>query len=70
MMYMGRNFRNAAEIKEWSKQGNINYFRKLVAMFNEKATMELSIEMSKQADILVNNFGMSWDEIDRLELGF
>jgi hypothetical protein len=69
MTYMGRNFKNAEEIKEWNKQGNINYFKKLVAMFNDKATMELSIEMSKQADILVNHFNMSWEEIDRLEIG-
>lgn len=64
-----RNYKTAKEIREEAKQGNINYFKKLVAMFNDKASMELSIMMSKQADILVNIYGLSWNEIDRLEAG-
>lgn len=68
MMYLGMEFKNAKEVKEWSKQGNINHYRKLAELFNEKPSMELSVMMSNLADILVNTFGLTYSEIEEIEL--
>ena len=68
MKYMGMEFKNYEEYKEWCKQGNINTYRLYAQTFNEKPSMELSIAMTNLADILVNNFGLTYDEIEEIEL--
>lgn len=67
MAYLGMKFENAQEIKNWSKQGNINTYRNLAQRFNEQPSMELSSMMSDLFQVLVNTFGMTPDEVEALE---
>ena len=69
MTYLGMNFKNAEEIKEWSKQGSINHYKKLAKAFDKNPTsMTISSMMSDMALILVNTFGLTWDEVEEIEL--
>lgn len=68
MKYFGREFNSAEEIREWSKEGNINYYRNLAKRFSEAPSMELSVIMSDMADILIKTFGLTPDEIEALEI--
>lgn len=68
MKYLGMEFKNYEEIKEWNKAGHIESYKKLVKLFSINPSMELSIMMDKQAEILVKRFGMTWEEIEELEM--
>lgn len=68
MKYLGREFGNVEEIREWSKEGNISYYRNLAKRFSEAPSMELSVIMSNMADILIKHFGLTPDEIEALEI--
>lgn len=69
MTYLGMNFKNAAEIREWSKQGKINEYKRLAKAFDKNPTsMAICSMMTDVALILVNNFGLTWDEVEEIEL--
>lgn len=68
MTYLGRNFKNAAEVKEFNRQGNVNYYKTLAKLFANNPTMELSSLMCDIADTLVNVFGMTYAEIEAIEI--
>ncbi|MDO4345611.1 MAG: hypothetical protein Q4C50_12510 [Eubacteriales bacterium] len=68
MEYLGMEFKNHEELINWSKEGNIEEYKKLARMFDQNSTMELSIMMGKRADVLHNRFNMSWEEIEKLEI--
>lgn len=66
--YLGMKFKNAAEIKEFNKQGNVNHYKTLAKLFVNNPTTELSSMMSNIADTLVNVFGMTYAEIEAIEI--
>ncbi len=68
MTYLGKNFETTAEIKKFNKEGNVNYYKTLTKLFGDNPTMELSSIMSDIADILVNVFGMTYAEIEAIEI--
>lgn len=68
MNYLGREFKNVQELLDWSKERKISYYRDLAKRFSEAPSMELSVIMSDTADTLVKYFGLSWDEIEALEI--
>ena len=68
MIYLGTEFKNAAEVKEYNKQGNVNYYKTLAKLFGENPTMELNSMMCDVADTLVNVFGMTYAEIENIEI--
>lgn len=68
MMYLGRSFNDVEEIKEFNKQGNVNFYKKLAKRFASNPTMETSVAMTKLADILVNIHGMTYSELEAIEI--
>lgn len=64
--YMGE-FKNIEDMKAHCKAGNISEYKKLCRQFNENPSMELSVIMSKRADILHEQYGMTWNEIEAIE---
>lgn len=68
MTYLGREFKDYEELVNWNKDGHITEYRKLAKMFGKTPTMEISSMMSKKAIILHDSFGMSWEEIEELEI--
>ena len=63
-----REYKTADEIREDAKRGNINIYKKLSHMFNENPSMELSAMMSDLALTLVNHYGLTWEDIESLEI--
>ena len=68
MKYLGMKFKNYQELKDWNKQGHINRYKKLAKMFSNNPTMELNVMMCKCADILVERFGLTYNDIEQIEL--
>lgn len=68
MKYLGMEFKNYQELKDWNKQGHINHYKKLAKMFNNNPTMELNVMMCKCADVLVKQFGLTYNEVEQIEL--
>ena len=66
--YLGREYNNVAEIKEQNKLGNIEYYKKLYIAFSHNPNMETNNLLCDQADILVRVFGMTYDELEALEI--
>ena len=62
-----REYKTADEIREDAKRGNINFYKTLSHMFNENPSIELSAVMSDLALILVNHYGLTWEDIESLE---
>ena len=63
-----REYRTVEEIREEAKQGNIAMYKKLASMFNNHPSMELSSMMSDLALALVKYYGLTWDEVEDLEI--
>ena len=67
MKYMGMEFKNKADLLNWSKEGKVSEYKKLSAIFNNSPSMEISSKMADVAETLVTRFGLTWDEIEELE---
>ena len=68
MIYIGMDFKNCTELREWTKQGKIGEYKRLAKMFADKASMEISVKMSEAALVLHDQFGLEWDEIEAMEI--
>ena len=68
MKYLGMEFKNYQELKDWNKQGHINHYKKLAKMFSNNPTMELNVMMCKCAVILVKQFGLTYNDVEQIEL--
>lgn len=65
--YLG-TFNTVEELKAHNKQLKIAEYVKLNKRFNEQPSMELSSMMSDLAQILINRFGLTPDEVEAIEL--
>ena len=63
-----REYRTAQEIREDAKQSNIARYKKLAIMFTNHPSMELSNMMSDLALTLVKSYGLTWGEVEALEI--
>ena len=62
-------FNSKADIDNFRKEQAINRYKMMCQMFaRQDAGMELSILMSEQADLLHNQFGMDYNEIEDIEI--
>jgi len=61
-------FHSEAEIDAFLKKKAIDYFIWLNQYFNRNMSIEASAACSEQAQILHDTFGLTWDEIEALEI--
>ena len=61
-------FNNKAEIDAFIKKQAVERFIQLNKYFSEHMSMEASVVCSAQADLLHDNFGFSWEEIEAMEI--
>ena len=62
-------FNSKADIDNFRKEQAINRYKMMCQMFaRQDAGMELAILMSEQADLLHNQFGMDYNEIENIEI--
>ena len=62
-------FNSKADIDNFIKEQAINRYKMMCRMFaRQDSGMELSILMSEQADLLHNQFGMDYNEIESIEI--
>lgn len=65
---MMMNGKTAKQLHEEARQGNINMFRKFCRIFYRDYSMEAITELGKMRDILHDSFGMTWDELEQIEI--
>ena len=61
-------FNSEKEIDDFLKDNAINAYRKAVELFAIHSTMEKSIYCDERAEILVNKFGFTWEDVEELEI--
>lgn len=61
-------FHSESEIDAFLKKQAVDYFIWLNKYFSEHMTVEASVACSEQADRLHNEFGLSWEEIEEMEI--
>lgn len=61
-------FHSIEEIDEFIKTQAIEAYKKAVELFANNSTLENSIYVDSKAEILVNRYGFTWDEIEDLEI--
>jgi len=61
-------FHSEAEIDAFIKNKAIEAYIKAVQIFASHSTMENSIYCTEKAEILVEKYGYTWDEIEALEI--
>lgn len=66
--YMGMEFENHAELKEWCKAGNIKHYRTLARIAAQDLTMEIIAKMADMREILCNQYGMTAAELEEIEI--
>lgn len=62
------DFKNYEEMRKTLKEAKISEYKKLVAMSMNSLSMELSNKLFDLADILVNQFGLTRNDIEALEM--
>lgn len=65
--YLG-TFNNIQELKAHTRDLKISEYRNLAKRFASNPSMELSSMMSDLALVLVNNFSLTWEEVELLEV--
>lgn len=68
MKYLGMEFKNYDDMNAWNKAGHIEEYKTLANLFANNPSMEISSMMNDRAQVLVNHFGMTWEEIESLEI--
>ena len=53
--------------REEAKQEQIARYKKLAKMFSDHPTMEISSEMSDLSIVLVDSYGLTWEQVEALE---
>ena len=61
-------FSNEDEIDGFIKSEAIRAYKKSVELFVNQSTIENSIYCDDKAEILVNQFGFTWEQIEELEI--
>lgn len=61
-------FNNEDEIDEFIKSEAIRDYKQSVELFVNHSTIENSIYCDDKAEILVNQFGFTWEQIEELEI--
>lgn len=61
-------FHNEEEIDAFVKNQAIDAFKNAVRLFCEHSTMENSMYQDEKAEVLVNKFGYTWEEVEELEI--
>ena len=61
-------FNSKDEIDAHIKQKAVEEYQRRIRYFADHSTMEACIFCSEQADLLHNNFGFSYDEIEAIEI--
>ena len=61
-------FNNEKEIDDFLKDKAVNAYRQAVKLFTIHSTMENSIYCGERAEILVNKFGFTWEDVEALEI--
>ena len=61
-------FNRKDEIDDHIKQKAVEEYQRRIRYFADHSTMEASIFCSDQADLLHNNFGFSYEEIEAIEI--
>ena len=61
-------FHSKAEIDAHIKQKVVEEYQRRIRYFVDHSTMEASIFCSEQADLLHNNFGFSYEQIEAIEI--
>ena len=61
-------FNSKEEIDRFLKNQAIESYKKACKRFDENPTMEMSVFCNKQADRLHNVFGLSYEEIEEIEV--
>lgn len=62
------DFKNQEKMRKALKEAKISEYKKLVAMSMNSLSMELSDKLFDLADILVNQFGLTRNDIEALEM--
>ena len=62
------HFHSKAEIDNYIKQKAVEEYQRRIRYFENHSTMEASIFCTEQADLLHNNFGFSYEEIEAIEI--
>ena len=61
-------YHSKADIDEAIKQREINNYKMRCEIFAMRKTMEASIFADEQAEKLHNEFGVSWEELEQIEI--
>lgn len=61
-------FNNEKEIDEFLKTQAIEVYKQAVELFVNRSTMENSIYCDDKAERLVNQFGFTWEQVEKLEI--
>ena len=61
-------FNSKDEIDAYIKQKAVEEYQRRIRYFADHTTVEASIFCTEQADLLHNNFGFSYEEIEAIEI--
>lgn len=64
----GITFNSKADIDRFVKDQSIKDYKKACRYFAQHPTMEASVYCNSKAEFLHKEFGMSWDEIEEIEI--
>jgi len=61
-------FHSETEIDDHIKANAVEDYKRRVEAWEHSRTLESAVCVSEKAEILVNNFGFTWEEVEMLEV--
>ena len=61
-------FSSKEDIDRFLEEQAVKAYRVAVELFNNNRNLEYSMYCDQRADVLVNNYGYTWEQIEALEI--
>lgn len=66
MMFSGIEFKSRKEAEAYFRELAIAAFRTAVKLFENHGTMEASVYLDQKAEVLVKQYGFTWEQIEEM----
>lgn len=66
--YLGMEFKNKDELFAWNRDGLVNEYKTLNKLFIQQMSYAMIDRMQEIADVLVNQYGYTYEQVEELEL--
>lgn len=66
MMFSGIEFKSRKEAEAYFRELAVDAFKTAVKVWEKHGTMEASVYLNQKAEVLVKQYGFTWEQIEEM----